>query len=53
VSSWHGRVGRNAVVYRERLKPEQENIVRRQRPPDPLQLELADRLDLHGVLDFR
>ena len=28
------------------------HIVRRQRPPDPLQLELAHRLDLHGVLDF-
>ena len=28
-------------------------IVRRQGPPDPLQLELADRLDLHGVLDLR
>ena len=27
-------------------------IVRRQRPPDPLQLELTDRLDLHGVLDL-
>ena len=29
------------------------HIVRRQRPPDPLQLELAHRLDLHGVLDLR
>ena len=28
------------------------HIIRRQRPPDPLQLELADRLDLHGVLDL-
>ena len=27
------------------------DIIRRQRPPDPLQLELADRLDLHGILD--
>jgi hypothetical protein len=30
-----------------------DHIVSRQRPPDPLQIELADRLDLHGVLDFR
>ena len=30
-----------------------QNVVRRQRPPDPLQLELADWLDLHGVLDLR
>ena len=29
-----------------------DHIVRRQRPPDPLQLELTDRLDLHGVLDL-
>src|ERR1700735_2230432 len=28
------------------------HIVRRQWPPDPLQLELADWLDLHGVLDL-
>ena len=28
------------------------HIVRRQRSPDPLQLELADWLDLYGVLDF-
>ena len=28
------------------------HIVRRQRPPDPLQLELADWLDLHGILDL-
>jgi hypothetical protein len=27
-------------------------IVRRQWPPDPLQLELTDRLDLNGVLDL-
>jgi hypothetical protein len=26
-----------------------ENIVSRQWPPDPLQLELTDGLDLHGV----
>ena len=32
---------------RSRIK----NIVRRQRPPDPLQLELTHRLDLHGVLN--
>ena len=30
-----------------------DDIVRRQRPPDPLQLELTDWLDLHGVLDLR
>ena len=30
-----------------------DNIVRRQRPPDPLQLELTHRLDLHGILDLR
>ena len=28
------------------------HIIRRQRSPDPLQLELADWLDLYGVLDF-
>jgi hypothetical protein len=28
-------------------------VVRRQRPPNPLQLELTDWLDLHGVLDLR
>jgi len=28
------------------------HIVRRQWPPDPLQLELTHRLDLHGVLDL-
>jgi hypothetical protein len=28
-----------------------QDVVRRQRPPDPLQLELTDRLDPHGVLD--
>jgi hypothetical protein len=27
--------------------------MRRQRPSDPLQLELADWLDLHGILDLR
>ena len=29
-----------------------DHVVRRQGPPDPLQLELADRLDYHGVLDL-
>jgi hypothetical protein len=29
-----------------------DHIVRRQRPFDPLQLELTDWLDLHGVLDL-
>ena len=28
------------------------HIIGRQRPPDALQLELTDWLDLHGVLDF-
>ena len=28
-------------------------IISRQRPPDPLQLELADWLDLCGMLDLR
>ena len=28
-------------------------IVRRQRPPDPLQLELTHRLDFHGIFDLR
>ena len=28
------------------------HIISRQRPPDPLQLELADRLNRHGVLDL-
>src|SRR5262249_18792254 len=27
------------------------HIVRRQRPPNPLQLELTDWLDLHGILN--
>ena len=30
-----------------------DHIIRRERPPDPLQLELADWLDLHGVFDLR
>ena len=30
-----------------------DHIVRRQRPPDPLQLELAHWLDLHRILDLR
>jgi hypothetical protein len=30
-----------------------DHIVRRKRPPDPLQLELTDRLDLHEALDLR
>ena len=30
-----------------------DHIIRRQRPPDPLQLELADRLDLYGIFDLR
>jgi hypothetical protein len=30
---------------------DRNHIVRRQRPPDPLQLELADWLDLDGLLD--
>ena len=35
------------------MKPTRsDHIVRRQRPPDPLQLELTDWLDLHGVLDL-
>ena len=34
------------------LRRGSDHIVRRQRPPDPLQLELAHRLDLHGVLDL-
>ena len=29
------------------------HIIRRQGPPDPLQLELTDWLDLHGILDLR
>jgi hypothetical protein len=29
-----------------------DHIVRRQRPPDPLQLELTDRLDCDGILYF-
>ena len=29
-----------------------DHIVRRQGPPDPLQLELTNWLDLHGVLDL-
>ena len=36
------------------LGPERgsKHIVRRQRPPDPLQLEFAYGLDRHGVLNF-
>ena len=30
-----------------------KHIIRRQGPPDPLQLELTDRLDRHGVLNLR
>jgi hypothetical protein len=30
-----------------------DHVVSRQRPPDPLQLELTDRLDSDGVFDFR
>src|SRR5580704_13595412 len=30
-----------------------KHIISRKWPPDPLQLELTDRLDLHGVLDLR
>jgi hypothetical protein len=29
-----------------------DHIISRQRPPDRLQLELTDRLDLHGILDL-
>ena len=29
-----------------------EHIVSRQRPPDPLELELTDWFDPHGVLDL-
>src|SRR5215831_994647 len=29
------------------------DVIRRQWPPDPFQLELTDRLDLYGVLDRR
>jgi hypothetical protein len=34
------------------FKAQRNDVVRRQRPPDPLQLELTDRLDLHGILDL-
>jgi hypothetical protein len=30
-----------------------DHIIRRQRPPDPLQLGIADRLDLYGIFDLR
>ena len=42
-----------AVVDLKFLRRSGNHIVCRQRPPDPLQLELADRLDLHDVLDLR
>jgi hypothetical protein len=29
-----------------------DHIISRQRPPDPLQLELTHGLDVHGVLDL-
>ena len=29
------------------------HVVRCQRPPDPLQLKLTNRLDRYGVLDLR
>ena len=37
---------------KHRLRNSGHHIVRRQWPPDPLQLELAHGLDLHGVLDL-
>ena len=44
----HQGVGRCSLPAYEAA----DHIVRRQRPPDPLQLELTDWLDLHGVLDL-
>jgi hypothetical protein len=34
------------------LRRSADDIVRRQEPPNPLQLELTDRLDFHGILHF-
>ena len=42
-----------ALASPQALRHGSNHIVRRQRPPDPLQLELTDWLDLHGVLDLR
>ena len=41
------------MMKASRLRARGDYIVSRQRPPDPLQLELTHRLDLHGVLDLR
>jgi hypothetical protein len=45
-------LGDTVVVFRLVLSLGSDHIVRRQRTPDPLQRELTDRLDLHGVLDL-
>ena len=42
-----------AAVSPKALRHGSNHIVRRQRPPDPLQLELTHGLDLHRVLDLR
>ena len=41
-----------AIISLKFLTLGADHIVRRQRSPDPLQLELAYWLDLHGVLDL-
>ena len=41
-------VGRVASKF---LRHDSNHIVRRQRPPDPLQLELARVLDLHKIFN--
>ena len=46
-------VFRVAIVRLSIRRYSADHIVRRQRPPDPLQLELTDGLDLHGILDLR
>src|SRR5262249_53941357 len=53
-----GRAGQPLLRASQNNVPESsryacEYIVRCQWPPDPLQLELADRLDCDGVLDLR
>src|SRR5262249_26550790 len=47
------RVRGNKLADSETLGDNANDIVRRQSPPNTLQLELAHRLDLHGILNHR
>jgi hypothetical protein len=46
------RAGLSSRSCSQTSRDGRHHIVRRKRPPDPLQLELTHRLDLHGVLDL-